>query len=38
MNALFHTVSLPLAAVASMVLWSEELRNGVVRPRRRTGA
>jgi Ca2+-transporting ATPase len=40
LNALFHTVPLPidsllpLAAVASVVLWAEELRKLVVRGRR----
>jgi Ca2+-transporting ATPase len=41
MNALFHTVPLepasllPLLALASAVLWVEELRKGVVRATRR---
>jgi hypothetical protein len=40
MQALFHTVTLPLAsllplvALASAVLWAEELRKWVVRARR----
>ena len=40
MNALFHTVPLPLAtllpllALASAVLWAEELRKWLVRRRR----
>ncbi len=43
MNALFHTVPLapaallPLVALASSVLWAEELRKVVARARRRNG-